>query len=422
MFSQDFQNRPLWQDGYSAKADASQKLPATVDVVVVGSGYTGASTALNLARRGVSVAVLEAEELGHGASTRNFGYATGPESRQRYSGRFKNPEVDRILEAYSSAKDYLWSLVEEFGSEGVGLRREGQLILAHSKKAGAAMQAGPVAEGQVYLSWADLPDVIGSEVFHGGMISNAATAIHPGMMHGAVVMQAQAVGAQFFDTCPATSIRSTSQGFVVETPKGHIRCKNVALATNGHSGKLNPFLRKRILPVVGTVIATKELAPDLARSLMPRGHWCADTQFGFRCFRLSHDNKRLVFAKAGSAGAFDADIRPYAAAVYREMVATFPQLGGVALDYAWPASVGVTFDALPHLGQNEGIWFAGGLNGHGVAMSHYLGHVMARRILGDQSDRLFMEDKSFPTSIFYQGSTWFMPILRQLIKLKGLQS
>ncbi len=423
MFSSDFRCTPLWQDNYSAAAAPDAQFPSRADAVIVGSGYTGCSAALTLARKGASVVVLETNELGHGASTRNFGYAMGPENRGRYSGRYADHEVDRIVTAYSAASTYLRALIDEFGPEEVGLRREGQLVVAHSAKAFAALsQAGPLASGQSLIKPSHLPEVIGSEVFHGGLLSREAAAVHPGKMHAELVRHAQAAGALFFDHCPATTILRTGTGYSVQTPKSDISADFVALATNGHSGKLNPFVRRRVLPIVGTVIATQKLETDLAYSLMPKGHWCADTQFGFRCFRLSPDNNRLVFAKAGLPGSFEGDVRPYARAVYRHMVETFPQLKDVSLDYAWPASVGVTFDALPHLGQNDGIWFAGGFNGHGVAMSHYLGHLMGRRILGDQSDRTFMEDTPFPTSLFYHGNTWFMPLIRQLIKLKGLQS
>ena len=424
MFNSDLRTTPIWRETYDAKATPAGDFPDRADVVVVGSGYTGASAALTLAEAGINVVVLEADELGHGASTRNFGYAIGPESRDRYTDRYGKDEVDRIVEGYSAAGEHLAGLIKRFGTETVEVRTEGMLALAHDLKAFTRMRAGvPGDESQILLHRKDLTGIIGSAVFQGGILSRNAVAVDPGKLHATLVKQAMRAGARIFDHCPAMSIRHRpAGGFVVTTPQGEISCNEVALATNGHSGKLNPFLRRRIVPVVGTVIATEELPDDLAAGLLPQGHWCVDSQLGFRCFRMSPDNKRMIFAKAGLPGHFGGDVRPYARRVHAAMTRTFPQLNGTRIDYAWPASVAVTFDALPHLGRKDGVWHAGGYNGHGVAMSHYLGHMMARRLMGDSGDPLFVEEKPFATSIFYTGNTWFMPVLRQIIKLKGLKS
>jgi gamma-glutamylputrescine oxidase len=254
------------------------------------------------------------------------------------------------------------------------------------------------------------------------ILSRSAAAVNPGKYHAALVGLAKDAGALFFERTPANSIEGKPGSFLVKTRLGTIRCKAVGLATNGHSGKLTPFLRRRIIPVTGTVIATGELPEELTKSLLPDGSWCVDTHFGFRCFCLSPDGKRLIFAKAGLPGSFRRDIKPYARRVYKHMIETFPQLDGVALDYAWPASVGVTLDGIPHLGSHEGVWHAAGFNGHGVAITVHLGNQMARRILGGQHKKSVFEEIPFPTSVFYNGNTWFMPVIRQMLKIWDLRS
>lgn len=422
----DFSSNPYWWNDTGLTAQQWDTLPASTDVVIVGSGFTGASAALEIARSGRSVVVLDTHSLGFGASTRNFGYLQGGLGKSRLARRHKGQKAEDISRAYPEAGNHVLSLLEREDVDA-GLRHEGLAILAHSPKAFAAVRAQAeqpfnVEKGVKVYEADELPrELIASQRFHGGVFNPEAIAVHPGRYVEGIIQAARRHGALFVPFAEAKSYTGQDGDWTIRTAKGVIKTRALGLGTDGHSGKLFPFLRKRIVPVVGTVIATEELPVETMQALFPKLTWFSDTQFGFLCFRPSTDHRRVIFAKAGLPGAFGADMRPYAARVYGEMIATVPQLEGVKLAHAWPASVGVTFDGVPHLGVEQGVHYAAGYNGSGVAMASYLGYWMGRRLVGDMDAQLVFEKSAFPTNLLYTGNTWFMPGLRVLLNVLKLQ-
>lgn len=422
----DFSTRPLWWNGTSLSDPDGDALPSKVDVLIVGSGFTGSSAALEVARSGRSVAVVEAQNLGFGSSSRNFGYIGGGIGKPRLAKRHPGERGEAMGRAYPDAADFVMQLLER-ESIDAEVRSEGLSILAHTPDifVHLAKDADAPANRELgveaFRSEEVFDNVIASRRFHGAVVNPDAKALNPGKYVDGMIKAARRHGAVFVPNAEALSIAGSPGNWTIRTNKGVVQAKQIGLGTNGHSGKLFQFLRKRIVPVVGTVIATEELDTDFVRSLFPKLTWFTDTQFGFLCFRPSPDHKRVVFAKAGLPGSFSGDPRPNAARVFKEMTATLPQLADVKIQHAWPGSVGVTFDGAPHLGVHEGVHFAAGYNGSGVAMASYLGYWMGRRLIGDTSNELVFEQAPFPTHFLYNGSTWFMPALRVLLNHLKLQ-
>ncbi len=422
----DFSTDPYWWRGTSLAADAGDTLPAKADIVIVGSGFTGASAALEAARSGRSVVVVDAGSLGFGASSRNFGYLTGGLGKSRLARRHPGQKGEDISRAYPEAADHVLNLLEREEIDA-GLRHEGLSILAHSPEAFTAIKAQAeqdfnVERGVKVFSAEQLSaEMIASERFYGGVFNPTAIAVQPGQYVAGIIAAARRYGARFVPFCEALELKGQAGNWTIVTSKGEIRAGKIGLGTDGHSGKLFPFLRRRIVPVVGTVIATEELPADVMKRIFPRLTWFSDTQFGFLCFRPSPDHRRVIFAKAGLPGSFNRDAKPYAARVYKEMVKTVPELAQFRVAHAWAASVGVTFDGVPHLGIKDGVHYAAGYNGSGVAMASYLGYWMGRRLVGDMDHQLVFENETFPTNILYTGNTWFMPGLRVLLNALKLQ-
>jgi glycine/D-amino acid oxidase-like deaminating enzyme len=183
----------------------------------------------------------------------------------------------------------------------------------------------------------------------------------------------------------------------------------VFVATNGYTGAATPQFRRRIIPIGSYIIATSALDPDLARRLIPRRRMIFDTKNFLYYFRLSPDNRMIFGGRAAFFPATAGTIRESAQILQRDMVRVFPELANAPIAHAWGGTLGFTFDIYPHAGQLDGLWYAMGYAGHGVAMATFLGQQMADRILGQGGYNPF-EGLVFPTVPFYTGNPWFLPL------------
>jgi glycine/D-amino acid oxidase-like deaminating enzyme len=164
------------------------------------------------------------------------------------------------------------------------------------------------------------------------------------------------------------------------------------------------------VPVSSYIIATEALPRDLPTRLSPRGRTFVDANRLISYFRLSPDGRRMLFG--GRLHLRDVDERTAAQGLYRRMVRVWPELAAFRVTHAWKGYVGFTFDRLPHMGMQDGVLFAMGCNGSGVAMAAYLGHQTALKILGRQNRPCPFEQLPFPTNnVAYHGRPWFLPPL-----------
>ena len=200
---------------------------------------------------------------------------------------------------------------------------------------------------------------------------------------------------------------------VLATARGRTRADQVFVATNGYTGPLLPELQRRVVPVSSYIIATEALPADLAAHLSPRGRMFVDGNRLLSYFRLSPDGRRVLFG--GRLHMRHVDERTAARGLRRRMVRVWPELRDYRLTHAWKGNLGFTFDRLPHMGMaggvHDGVRFAMGCNGSGVAMASYLGHQSALAILGRQNRPCPFEELVFPTHALYRGRAWFLPAL-----------
>ncbi len=205
------------------------------------------------------------------------------------------------------------------------------------------------------------------------------------------------------------SIKQTGSGWQVRTARGTVQADEVVIATNGYTGNVTPELKRRVVPLASHIIATEQLPPDLAASLIPKNRTLADTRRVLTYYRMSPDGTRVIFG--GRARFTPVTPQESAPILHRFMTERFPQLKGVRVTHAWTGNVAFTLDALPHMGKQDGMHYLLGCNGSGVAMMTYLGWQTARKIAGAANRPSAFDTEDFPTHPLYNGNPWFLPAI-----------
>jgi glycine/D-amino acid oxidase-like deaminating enzyme len=170
-----------------------------------------------------------------------------------------------------------------------------------------------------------------------------------------------------------------------------------------------PWLARRLLPVASYIIATEPLDPALVRKLFPTGRMISDSRRVLSYFRPSPDGTRVIWG--GRASFSDVTATQAAPVLARMMAAVFPDLRGVALSHCWRGNVAFSFDFLPHLGTQDGIHYAAGCQGSGVAMMSWMGHQAALAVAGRGNQRFSLGEMTMPTLPGYRGRPWFLPLV-----------
>lgn len=421
IFHQDFKVAPLWWEDAPPLAYRNE-LPSRVDVAIVGSGYCGLAAGFELARNGKQVAVLDSGRIGEGASTRNGGMVSGglklPENLRVTLGAER---FGRLLQGSVDAYRHIEAFIQKEQLDAQ-YERCGRLIGAHSlgalRRLDAQTQALANATGFTVhrVPKARMHEEIGSDFYQGGVVVEEGGGLHPARYHQSLCKAFVKAGGSLHEFSGVLSIDRSKGKFTLKTHKGPIDADTVFVATNGYTGKLVPYLQRRIIPITSFVIATEELAPDLVRELNPNGRMQVDTKRILYYTRLSSDHRRIVFG--GRASFSDVDESQSALKLHQFMCNVWPQLKSTRITHAWKGNVAFTFDLLPHMGCHEGIYFAGGCQGSGVAMSTYLGHQIALKVLGRNSDPCAFDDFTFPTHPLYRGRPWFLPLIGNYYKVR----
>ncbi len=251
---------------------------------------------------------------------------------------------------------------------------------------------------------------IGTDLYCGGRVTHRRAGLHPARYHAGLIGRVREAGATVVGNCPVTAIRRDGGDFTVTTPRGSLKARNVVVATNGYTGPVTQALRRRVIPVTSYMIATAPLSPNLMATLMPKGRMLSDSNRLLCYFRPSPDNTRVLF---GGRPAYT-DIGPTLAAerLLRYMTRIFPELHDVELTHSWFGYIAYTFDRLPHVGEHDGMHYAMGYCGSGVVMSTWLGRKAALRLLGHADGKSAFAELGHPTSPFYYGKPWFLPLVQ----------
>ena len=414
IFHKDFKAKPYWWEAHEPRPLPEIALPKDVKVVIVGAGYAGLSAALELHREGIEALVLDANEPGFGGSTRNGGIVSGGVNvAKRYVARALSPE---------DAAPFLADAADAFGHiENLVARekidchwtRAGYFVGAWCKSHYEGMDKkvemlNQYARSEAYLVPPEKQrEEIGSDYYRGGMVIGRAGHLHPALYYKGLLDLCQKRGIAIASKTPAARLSQTPTGWIVETPRGMIKAADVVIATNGYTGDLTPELKRRVVPLGSYIIATEELAPEVAASLSPKNRSIADTRRVLTYYRMSPGGKRLIFGGRAKFGITDpVETAPI---LHQFMVDRYPQLKGTKITHAWTGNVAFSLDELPHMGKFEGLHYALGCNGSGVAMMSYLGHQTARKIAGKSNRVCAFDRPEFPGHPLYNGNPWFVP-------------
>ena len=425
IFHSDFTASPYWWEAYKPISGELVEVPRETRVAIVGAGYAGLSTALELSKHGIDAVVFEKGALGEGASTRNGGAVSGGVNiGKSFGGKPAQVAPERAADFLSDGYD-AFSLVDRLIDEEAiecWWQKRGRFVGAWTPKH-FAYQGSRLASlndnaqsGAYMVSREHQRDEIASDYYYGGMVVERSGSLHPALYYKGLLDACRRRGIAICADASVDGITRNGAGWQVATSRGATQVGDVVIATNGYTGTLTPALRRRIVPIASHIIATEELDEDLARSLIPKGRTLSDTKRVLCYYRMSPDGKRMVFG--GRARFTQAEPLLCARVLYAYMTERFPQLRGVRVTHGWTGNTAFTLDALPHMGESEGMHYALGCNGSGIAMMTYLGYQTARKIARATNYACAFDSEEFPDHPLYSGNPWFLPLIGSYYRLR----
>lgn len=392
---------PVQRSQHTASYYAASSLPqpdhpvlqgdVVADVCVVGGGFSGLNTALELAERGMSVVLLEAHKIGWGASGRNGGQlirgvghgldqfegVIGKDGvRQMKMMGLEAVEIVRQrVERFNIACDLTWGYcdlankprdLEGFAEEAqelrdLGYRHETRLLQAN-----------------------EVHTVVGSDRYVGGFIDMGSGHLHPLNLALGEAAAAAQLGAKLFEHSAVTRIDYGPE-VRVHTAQGSVRAKTLVLGCNAYLQGLNPHLSGKVLPAGSYIIATEPLTQAQAHALLPQNMAVCDQRVALDYYRLSADRRLLFGGACHYSGRDPKDIGAY---MRPKMLDVFPHLKDVKIDYQWGGMIGIGANRLPQIGRlpdQPNVYYAQAYSGHGVNATHLAGKLLAEAISGQHS-------------------------------------
>lgn len=395
-------NAPVQRSQHTASYYAASSLPQpdhpvlqgehVADVCVVGGGFSGLNTALELAERGMSVVLLEAHKIGWGASGRNGGQLIrgvghGLEQFEGIIGKdgvrqmklmgLEAVEIVRQrVERFNIPCDLTWGYcdlankprdLEGFAEEaealrGLGYRHELRLLQAN-----------------------EVRSVVGSDRYVGGLVDMGSGHLHPLNLALGEAAAAAQLGVRLFEHSAVTRIDYGPE-VRVHTAQGTVRAKSLVLGCNAYLKDLNPQLSGKVLPAGSYIIATEPLSEAQAHALLPQNMAVCDQRVALDYYRLSADRRLLFGGACHYSGRDPQDISAY---MRPKMLDVFPHLANVKIDYQWGGMIGIGANRLPQIGRlpdQPNVYYAQAYSGHGVNATHLAGKLLAEAISGQHSD------------------------------------
>ena len=410
---------PYWLDTATPSGDYRQNpVPERADIAIVGAGFTGLSAALEAAKNGASVVVLDQHTVGWGASGRNGGMATTGLAigLGKAIKRYGRDQAIEMFAEYNRAIDTIEDLVKE-NSIDCDFERSGKLSLAMNAKQVDGMRKTQqiLADAADYsVSVVDKQDLhreIGSDFYAGGMVDPLGAGMHVGKFaHGLAGAGARA-GVTICEDAAVTKLADRAGGgHTIHTSRGTTQVDEVLIATSGYTGALTPWLRRRTIPVGSFIVVTEQLPQETVDRILPNRRMAADSKMLTYYFRITPDNRLLFGGRARFAlSSPDSDLK--SAEILKDAMTTvFPYLASTRIDYTWGGLVDLSMDRMVHAGQHNGIHYSLGYSGHGVQMAAYMGKQMALSMLGKPSSNAW-EQLPYRAVPGHFGPPWFLPFI-----------
>jgi gamma-glutamylputrescine oxidase len=360
-----------------------------VDVVIVGGGFTGVASAVELSERGYKVAILESNKIGWGATGRNGGQITGSLSGDQAMIRQLKRKIG------TQAEDFVWGLrwrghdiikkrVEKYGIQCD--LKFGHLHAAYKPGHMKELQASydeAVARGMGdevrLMSASEIPDILETDIYHGGLLNQRNMHVHSLNLCIGEARAAESLGAQIYEHSEVLDIIDGPQTKVV-TKQGSVIANTVLLAGNAYHRLGGKRLKGMLFPASLGNLVTVPLGDEVASKINPRDLAVYDCRFVLDYYRLTAD-KRLMFG--GGTNYSGRDSKRVAEELRPAIEKTFPRLKGVDIEFEWTGKAGIVINRIPQLGKlSRNVYYAQGYSGHGIATTHFVGEIMANAIDG----------------------------------------
>lgn len=415
---------------YIASANENLEFPALtenirVDICVVGGGFSGVNTALELAERGYTVALLEARLIGWGASGRNGGqllYGIG-QGIERFRKVLNQEQMQLLYQMGFESTEIVKQRVQKYaikcdlklGSTNVAIKprhiRELQEQMDWLKKQNYPYDI-------TYYDKQHIQEVVGSECYIGALSLGGNAHLHPLNLCLGEVKVAEELGVKIYTNTPAVEI-TNSKPHRVKTPKGTVRCDFVVMCGNAYASNMHNEIKNKVLPAGSYIIATEPLSDKLAQEILPKDTAVCDLNYALDYYRLSAD-KRMLFG--GLCNYLGTDPHNILATLKSKMQGVFPKLRDVKIDYQWGGMIGIGLNRMPQIGRvNPTMYYAQAYAGHGVNATHIAARVISESI-AQQSERIDIFEKiphySFPGNSHLRSPLFALGML--FYKLKDL--
>ena len=396
---------------YAASANKDLNYPCLVgeieaDICIVGGGYTGLSSAIHLRDKGYSVAVIEAERVGWGASGRNGGHcSTGQRADQaELESLVGMPQAQQLWQLGLEAVDTVCQLIERFDIHCE--LKHGDLHVAAKAKHVPALAAHveklqrDYGHHQIrYVDKPELESMTSSRCYLAGALDTASRHLHPLNYALGLAQAAADGGARIFEHSRVIHY-DKGNTVSVHTDRGVVKARHMILACNGYLENLSRKAAGKIMPINNFVLATEPLGEDLARSLIRDDTAMSDSLFVINYWKLSADQRLLFGGGESYTRKFPADLKRF---VRKRMLQTYPELKQTRIDYAWGGTLAITMNRMPAFGRlSDNIYYAQGYSGHGVPIATLAGKLLAEVIAG--TAERFDVIASIPTPTFPGGT------------------
>ena len=375
---------------YAASANDVTDYPVlqgshSADICVVGAGFTGVSTALTLAERGYSVALVEANRVGWGASGRNGGQViNGMSGLAKLRKKHGDGIADMLWDIRWRGNDIIHERVEKYGIQCD--LKNGFLEVA-SKPRQLPWLEEYVEERQRHNFPYDYEiwdrnktcDMLGTDAFHGGFVCYRDGHLHPLNLCIGEARAAHDLGTKIFEQSPVTGIEHGPRPKVM-TATGHVEADSVVIAGNAYSRLEPKHLSNLVFPAGSYIIATEPLPDAVANEINQKDVAVCDLNEVVDYYRLSAD-KRLLFGGACNySGRDPASIKSY---IQPRMLKIYPQLKDVNIDFEWGGKIGIVLNRVIAVGRiQNNVYYCQGYSGHGVCGTHVMGEIMADAVGG----------------------------------------
>ena len=405
----------FWTDQFSPDIPlpVSEGLPEDVDVAIVGSGYTGLTAARVLAKAGNSVAVMDQYEIGWGASSRNGGMAT-PGLKQDIFKIHKKYGMDYAREFWKSSVDAIDLLEQIIIEENIDCdwSRKGHIALACKQShydelpEYAAWIKKEMGHEKTIVPREEIRSEIGTDAYFGGLSDESSGGLQPAKYVDGLARAVADLGVRLYENTRVEKICRNNGAHELITSKGHMKAREVIIATNGYTDMLVPELRPMVFPVGSYIIVSEPLPQALQDILSPKRRMFYDSKWFINYFRLTPDGRMLWGGRNDLST--DLDLNESAENLSQQVYKVFPELNDYEFTHTWTGKLGITFDLMPHIGTINGIHYAFGYGGHGLSIATYLGTELGLLISGEK-DRSPYKEISHQTMFFYRKRPWFLP-------------